>query len=131
MELCLRTSRHALQTRAPSVAVTPDCCARHNCVSTTHPFLGKLCAHRNAWSGAEIWAAPRRNNPITSASLQRPKDHPHGKSPPPVRRVQADAQETLRRVQLSGETCRATLPSAAIQLPSPVVGPLSLKPPGS
>lgn len=73
MELCLRTTRHALQTHALRVWQSPDCCARHNCVSIIHPFLGKICAHLAAWSESEIWAVPRRNNPITSESLQRPE----------------------------------------------------------
>ena len=43
------------------------------CQLITHPFSGKICAHLAACSETEIWAVSRRNNPITSASLQRPK----------------------------------------------------------
>jgi len=40
MELCLRTSRHALQTRAPSVAVTRLLCATQLRVDYP-PLLGQ------------------------------------------------------------------------------------------
>ena len=129
MELGLRTTRHALQTRALWARGSPGCRGTQ-LRSITHPFWGKNCAHRGEGSSTETWVAPRRINPITSTPLSRPK----------TTRTETDRHQiaganwctgNLGRVQLSWETRRGTLPSAAIQRPAPVVGPLELQQPVS